>query len=191
MCPRGEVGQLDSRPRDAGLAERIGKGHDPVGVGDVQRVSNQRDPERRIQAIQEDSAQLRLPVAIGVAQQGNAVAARGACAGPIDDRTSKVILGPEIYGRRRIGFDHQDVAVGQRVDDARVHEAGRDRLDLQPARNGGRLARLPADVERHAHRRHHKLLGLGQIGVRAILLARVPALRRAGRKRTQRAQAEQ
>ena len=56
-----------------------------------------------------------------------------------------VILGPEGLGSRAIALDDQNVAVGQRVDDARVHEAGRHRLDLQPGGTVGVSPGLPAD----------------------------------------------
>src|SRR5690606_31385153 len=76
-----------------------------------------------------------------------------------------------------VGFDHQYVAIGQRIRLARVDQAGCQRAYLKAGRDVRRLARFPADRLRDMHRRDEILMGGGQHGVGADLA--VPIERRA------------
>ena len=133
----------------------VGKAHDRVGIGDIELVADQRHAERRVQAFEEDASGLGDAVAVGVAQQRDAVGARrrrrrrASCTSfvhPAPDALAVIRL------RRRVGFGHQHVAVRQHIDRARMIEPGRERVDGH-AVGGDRLAAVrPADGGRDIDR---------------------------------------
>src|SRR4051812_3385026 len=137
-----------------------------------------------MQMIDEHRLKLRNTIAIGIAQKGDAVSAlrAGACAGL--DLALDIILGPEGLGAGTVALDHENVAVGEGIDDARMHEAAGHRLDPQAGWNRRGLARFPADRLGHAHRRKQILRWLREPRVRSILPHRVTALVGARTQRT-------
>src|SRR3546814_5411823 len=82
-----------------------------------------------------------LPVARAtrlLAQQCDAVAALAALARAVlDDAGNQLFGGGDRLGTGTVRFDNQNVPIRQRIELARVHEAGGDRLDLKASRNGG------------------------------------------------------
>ena len=76
---------------DFGVALGVGIAHDGVGVGDIEIVADQRHAERRIQMIEEDGAHVGHAVAIGVAQQRDAVALAGVAARVAQDSTQPMM----------------------------------------------------------------------------------------------------
>src|SRR6187455_631651 len=70
-----EADELLPRRRDAVRAGHIGEGHHAVGVADIERVAQQRHAERLVQSLHENFTLFRDPIAIGVAQQRDAVRA--------------------------------------------------------------------------------------------------------------------
>src|SRR5207302_1178833 len=85
MPARLEFGELASRRRDACGARRVGEGNHAIGVADIERVAQQRHAERLIEPGEEDLPGFGHAVAVGVAQQRDAVRAHahGAGAPPI------------------------------------------------------------------------------------------------------------
>ena len=74
--PAGLEGdELPPRRGDAVRARHIGEGHHAVGVADIERVAQQRHAERLVQSLHENLALFGDAVAIGVAQQRDAVGA--------------------------------------------------------------------------------------------------------------------
>ena len=117
---------------DALGARHIGEGYDAVGVADIEGVAEQRHAERLAQSLHENFALFGDAVAIDIAQQRDAVGAfaERPCtphrclhrvAEHVADRAGDLV---------RLG--NQDVAIGQHVDPARMLQAGRKRVDLEP-----------------------------------------------------------
>ena len=149
---------------DLRIARRVGIANDRIGIGDIEVVADQGHTEGRVEVIEEDALRLRLAVAVSVAQQRYAVARPGVPArsdpglNPAHDQILRAVdrIGP---GLPRL--DHQDVAVRENVDRARMLEAGRQRFGFQTVRDGGLFALLPADHPRKMHRRKQILLERG------------------------------
>ena len=102
----GKVGELGAGGGDAGLPLLIGIADDRVGVGYVKIVANQGDAEGRIEVVQEDGSHLGDAIAIGVAQQRDAVGARCLGTGEPLDPAGDDILRPEYRRLRTIALDH-------------------------------------------------------------------------------------
>ena len=79
------------RRTDAGLSGAVRHAHERVGVGDVERVAQQRHAVRRMQTRHEHAARFRDAIAITVTQQRDAIGARHACAGAFQDDPHKPI----------------------------------------------------------------------------------------------------
>src|SRR4029077_15183248 len=164
----GKRRQYGAGRGDLRIARRVGIANDRIGIGDIEVVADQGHTEGRVEVIEEDALRLRLAVAVSVAQQRYAVARPGVPArsdpglNPAHDQILRAVdgIGP---GLPRL--DHQDVAVGENVDRARMLEAGRQRLNLQTVRDGRLFALLPADDPRKMHRREQILLKRGQVRV--------------------------
>ena len=77
--PARQLRQSRARRGDLGVALVVGISDDGVGVGDIEIVADQRDAERRVEMIEEDALGVRHAVAIGVTQQGDAVARARYC----------------------------------------------------------------------------------------------------------------
>jgi hypothetical protein len=79
--PRGQVGHFLRGAGDARVAGLVGKPHDRIGVGDVEKTADERHAERRVEAFEECSARFGNSVAVGIAQQRDAIRARHRRAG--------------------------------------------------------------------------------------------------------------
>ncbi len=177
----GQVGELAAPVGHAGFAGHVVVLHDVAGVGHVQRVTDELDAERRMQAFDVDV----LGPGVGArraAQQGDPVAALAGLA-----RTRLHLAGDPLLGRGdrlfagAVAFHHQHIAVGQGEQAARVLQVGGDALDLQALGHGGRLAVGPAHALGHLHGRHEEVGRLGQRRLRTGLVGRVVfGLARAG-----------
>ncbi|MNN43068.1 hypothetical protein D3C81_1572850 [compost metagenome] len=119
--------------------------------------------------MQEHAARLRHAVCIDAAQQGDAVGA--GCGGTrlfhlhLHDGAldAFVILGL----RRGVRFRHQNVAIWQYVQPARMVEVARIRMDGQAGRDHGALRRRPALHGRHVDGGNQLLVRRGQHWLRA------------------------
>ena len=149
MPGRLERHELSPRCGDAACARRVGKGHHAVGVADVEGVADERHAEGLVLAVQKHLSGFRHAVAIGVAQQRDAVGAHphgvGASHrgdhGVVEDRPRRAV--------RAHGLGDQHVAIGQHLDPAGMIEADRKGVDREPGRRGRRLARAPSPGCRH------------------------------------------
>ena len=182
MVVRPARERRDRRRRggDPRLAGDIGVAHHPIGIGDIQITTDEHDPEGRVQPIEEHRAPLRHAVAIGVADQGDAVARllarRGVGGGGqaleiIADR----LLGPidRLARLGRAALHRQHIAIGQHIDEARMRQPARERLDAETGRRLGRLALLPADHLGDVERGEERLARSGDRGIGADLIGAV------------------
>ena len=106
--------------------------------------------------VEEDALLVRDAVAIGIAEQGDAVALAGVAARccPGLDKAHDDFLRPLDRGCLRcLGFHDQNVAVRERVERTRMLQTRRQWLDLQALRHLRGLALLPADNLGDVHRR--------------------------------------
>jgi hypothetical protein len=71
-----EPDQLAPRPGDAACAPRIGESDHAISGADVERVPDERHPERLVQPVEEHVADLGDAVAVLIAQKRDAVRAR-------------------------------------------------------------------------------------------------------------------
>src|SRR3954453_12592900 len=106
-----EHGRRTRRPE---RARRVADLHDGIAVGDVQRVADERHPERRIEMIEKDGARLGHAIAAGVPEQRYTIRARYGGSGLLLEVSEEpaldafAVVGP-IGGR--VGFGDEDVAV--------------------------------------------------------------------------------
>ena len=144
-----ERGQLAPRRRDAARARRIGEGDHAVGVADVECVADQRHAEWLVQPVEEHIADLGDAVAVRVAEKRDAVRARTDGGGALDRAEHGVVeKGLDRHGlHQRLGDQH--FAARQHMDPARVLEAARKRIDLEPRGGGRRLPLRPPFRGRH------------------------------------------
>ena len=144
---RGQVGELDAGRGDLGVAGMIGEFHDRIGVGDIEVVADQRHAERRVQPFEKDGPGFGDAVAVGVAQQRDAIGARRIGAGAAHDHLRDPALdAPGIVGlRRRVGLGHQHIAIRQDKERARMIEPGGERIDRHSAGGDRFAAGGPAD----------------------------------------------
>ena len=169
----GQVGDLGRRAAGLGLAVPVIETHQGVLVGHVQLALEQRQSIRRVEVVGEHRLQLVAAVAIGVAQQGQAIATldRGGALGL--DKAGDHIL--RLEGRRAAAapLRDEDVAIGQHQRLARDLQIGRDRRDAVTRRHGWRLV-APRHGFGNVHARQQPALGLGQRGRGAVLLGGIP-----------------
>ncbi|MNU93079.1 hypothetical protein D3C71_830110 [compost metagenome] len=159
------------RGADRGLALGVGHLHERVGVGDEELVADQRHAVGRCQVRQEHLLHLGQAVAVGVAQQGDAVGAGHAGARAAHDLAHDPVAhrGDRAAGAAAFGFGrlvalgHQHVAVGQGVDPARVVQPARQRRHAQAFGGGGRGGVGPADGGRHVDGGDQRLVRIGQL----------------------------
>jgi hypothetical protein len=151
-----------------------------IGVGDVKVLPDQRHAERRVQVLEKHASRFSDAIAVAVAQQGDAVGARGAGAGALlhelDDPALDALplLGP----LRRIGFRDQHVAIGQNIEPARMVEIAREGGHRKPGGRGrfrsGRPALGGRDVDDGNERRFR--LGQRRVGSDRGLLRQLGGL---------------
>ncbi len=155
----GKVHDLRAGSGDPGLVGLVRETDHGVGVRDVQRLLDERHAEGCVESGQEHGPQLRLAVPVGVPQQRDAVGAGHRPAGLLLESLEEpasdplVVLGP----RGRVGLGHENVAVREHVQPARVVQASGERRHGRSLR-GHRLARRgPAfrgdDVDERDERR--------------------------------------
>ena len=148
---------------DLGRAFGIGHAHQRIGVADVQLPVKQRHAERRVEPGHEDRAELGAAVAIGIAQQRDAIGRRHAgtraahqiAHHPVDEAAP---------ARGRVGLGHQHVAIGQAIHPARViqtigkarHGEAGGGLRLAPGRPAHRIGNV--------HGRDHLATRAGDLG---------------------------
>ena len=83
MEPARQVGDLHAWRVDLSFPVRIGEAHDRVGIGDVEVVADKRHAERRVEVFEENGSRFRNAIAVGVAQERDAVRARDAGPRPL------------------------------------------------------------------------------------------------------------
>jgi hypothetical protein len=120
----GQVGDLLCRLHNLCITLLVGEAHHGIGIGDIERVADQRHAERRIEVLQQHRAHLGDAVTIGVAQKRDAVGARRACAGPLLRlRVDHTLDALGIFGPlRTVALCDQDIAIRQHQKPARVLE---------------------------------------------------------------------
>ena len=169
----------------------IGEFHDRIGIGDVEILADQHHAERRIQPAEEDAARLGDAVAVGVAQQRDAVGARHPGARPflrlpVDKALDALAV---VRLRRRVALGDQHVAVGQHIDRARMIEPGREGRDRH-AVGGDRLGAVgPAADRGDIDRRDPRMFRRRQGGRRTVALrhgrGRLPGVVAGGKRQRQ------
>ena len=112
-------------------------------------------------------------VAVGIAQQRDAVGARNACARPaLRQPVDEALDADAALLRRRVALGDQHVAVRQHIDRARMVEPGREGCDRH-AVGGGRLGAVGPAVDRSdIDRRDPRMFRRRQGGRRTIALCR-------------------
>ncbi len=142
----GEIDHLHAGYGDLGLPAAVGKAQQRVGVGDVKVVADEGHAEGRIEALEEYRAGLGHAVAIGVAQQGDAVGAGHAGTGtPHHQLRDPALDARGVFGPgRRVGLGYQHVAIGQHEEPARMVECVGKGGDAQARRSGRGGAGGPA-----------------------------------------------
>ena len=111
--PGGQVQDLAPRHADLQVAWLIGKRHQRVGVGDVERVADQRHAIGRIETGEKRRLRFGAAIAIGVAQQGDAIGRWIARASLRHQIVHHALDDPVLGPGRAVGFRHQYVAIGQ------------------------------------------------------------------------------
>ena len=148
-----EADELSPGCGDAIRARHIREGDDAVGVADIKSVAHQRHAERLVQSLHENLARFGDAVAVGVAQQGDAVGADAKGARPSHRCLHRIAEHAPDRSGDLVGLGNQDAAIGQYVDPARMLQAGRERIDLESRRRHGDLPVAPASGRRHLQRR--------------------------------------
>ena len=166
-------GQLDhslARLVDPRLTFLVRKTQQSIGVGDIKVAAHQRHPERRMQPLDEHGPRLHDAIAVGIAQQRDAIGARCGRAGPLHEELHRPAPDAATAGVGagwRIGLGHQHVAVRQNIDPARMVQPVGERGDGQARRRDRRRALRPAYGRSDVHGRDEGLVGRRQHGVRA------------------------
>ena len=132
--PARQVGHLRRRSSDVRLTGHVREAHDRVRVRDVEHVAHERRPEWRRQAVEKHRVQRCHAVAIGVAQQRDAIRTRRRAAGlrleVLEEGTLDSLR--VVRSRRRVRLGHQHVAVRQDVQPPRMTQ-GKDPLVACPS----------------------------------------------------------
>ena len=139
--PARKVRHLDAGGGDFFHALAVVKPQNGVGIGDIERVADQRHSKRRVQVLHEyvlgraaRSVIAKERDAIGTGDTG----ARALLGGFVDPALDPLsVLRPF----RGIGFRDENVAIGKHMEPAGMLETGRKRLDREPI-CGGRLGAL-------------------------------------------------
>ena len=123
ISPAGNAATLVPGGGDLRLAGAVGETKQRIGVGDVEVVAHQRHAERRRQPGQEYGSGLGDAVAVGVAQQDDAVGARNLRSGDALGQLHHDVAEGLWPAWLRVRLGNQHVAVGQDVQPARMVEA--------------------------------------------------------------------
>ena len=124
-----QVQNLPPLVADLGLAFLIGEGHQRIGVGDIEGVADQRHAIGRIEAAQEHRLGVRLAIAIGVAQQADAVGRGDAGAGLVHQEIHHPADDAGLRTRLAVGLGRQYVAIGQAQQRSRMAQPLGEALD--------------------------------------------------------------
>ena len=141
----GQFGQPGGGGGDGGVAFGVGKAQHRIGVGHVQVIAHQRHAKGRMQVLQEHAALVGHAVAVGVAQQHDAVGRGHAGAGALHHLAHHPAFDALVVLGRLVAFGHQHVAVGQHVHPARVVQPAGKGHHVQPGHGNGLGAFRPAD----------------------------------------------
>ena len=164
--PAGSSTTLDAGRGDARVAGRVGEAQHGVGVGHVEVVAHQRHAEGRVQPFQQHRAQVGHAVAVGVAQQRDAVGAGHAGAGALHHQAHHPAL--DAPGRRRAWAGHWFRPPARRRWAARAASAGGPaRWRTRPRARRPALRRLalrPALGGRDVHGGQRRFTGAGSVG---------------------------
>src|ERR1700722_8125245 len=109
----GKVGEFGPWRSDAGLSLLIGIADDGVGIRNVEIVANQGDAKGRVEMVQKHGTKLGSTVAIGIAQQRDAVFVLCLGAGERLYPAGDDVLGPVYRRFRTIALDHQTASFGK------------------------------------------------------------------------------
>ena len=152
-----ERGQFPPRGGNAAGPRLVGEGDHAVGIADIERVPQQRHSERLVQSRKKRLPGFRDAVAIGVAQQRDAIRADPGGGRALHRGDHGVVE----EGAGRIGDGQQlggeNVAVGQHMDPTGVLQAGRECVDREARRRDRRLPGRPPSGRRHLERRQAAL----------------------------------
>src|SRR5437660_10580245 len=119
-----KISQLGAQGGNAGLSFLIGIADDGISVRDIKVVADQGHAERRVEMVQEHGSQLGDAVAIGVAQQRNAVCVLGLGSGEPLYPASDDVLGPVNRRLWTVALNHQHVSIWENVEGPRMLKAG-------------------------------------------------------------------
>ncbi len=166
--PARQIAQLRTGSGDAGLARGIGVADHRIGVGYIELIADQHDAERRIQMIDEHRSLVRQTVAVGVAEQQDALAGLSSRVCCLLDPVHDDFLRSVDRRGRGASFNHQDVTVRQHIQRAGIRKPGRELLDFEARRDGRRRA-VPTRHLCGMHRRQQVLMNRGKIRIGAKL----------------------
>ncbi|MNP10537.1 hypothetical protein D3C76_1026930 [compost metagenome] len=177
QCAARQISHRRTRALDRGGAGFVMKAQQAIGVGDVEVVANQGHAKRRIEVFDKGRAGFRDAVMVAVAQQADAVGAGHAGAGAVHDLAHHPAANAlAVIGLGRgIGFGHQDIAIGQGVEPARVVQAFGKGRHLSAGRGLGRHTPGPADGRGDVDGGNQGLVGFGQLRRRADPVADLQA----------------
>ena len=162
--PGRQIDELASSARDRRIAVLIIEAHDGVGVGNVKTVANQGHAEGRVEALQENRAEVGDTITVAVTQQADAVGAGDAGAGYLLHLFHDPALDALAVFRlwRRVRFGNQHVAIRQDVEPAGVIEITGESSDPGAGDRLRRDATRPALGRRDVHGRQQALGGRRQ-----------------------------
>ncbi|MNS95938.1 hypothetical protein D3C72_1302180 [compost metagenome] len=181
---RRQLGERGRCRTGLGLPDLVIKAHQRVLVGHIQRVADQRQAVGRIELVGKHGLEFVHAVAVGVAQQGQPVAALDRRVALGLDLAGDHVLRLEIGGAAAAPFGHQDVAVGQYQGLARDGQVGGDGGDAVTLGDGGH-AITPCGRLGDGHVRHHATVRRGQLGGVAGLVQRRSLLAARGQRGSQ------
>ena len=122
-----------------------------------------------MQPLDEHRARLHDAIAVGIAQERDAIGARWRGAGPLHEQLHRPAphAAAAVGAGRRIGLGHQHVAVRQDIDPARMIQPVGEQGDAHALRRDRRSALRPTHGRSDIHGRDEGLVGRRQHGVRA------------------------
>ena len=164
--PAGEVGDLDRRRSDPGVACLVREPDYGVRVRDVECVADQRHAEGRVQAFDEGRLQLGHAIAVGIAEQGDAVCAGHGAAGLLLVALEEPAADALVVERalRGVRFSDQYVAVRQHMQPPGMIEPISVGTYDQPIGRFRECAVGPPDGPGNLYRGEHRRAGLWELG---------------------------
>jgi hypothetical protein len=166
--PGGQVGNLLPWAARLRRASFVAERDDRVRIRDVEAVADQRHAEGRIEPFDEGRAELGDAVAVGVAQQRDAVGAFDTGARETHHDAFQPAAQAAANLGRAVRLGHKHVAVGQDVQPSRMVEPAGEFLDRQPLRGHRRNAFRPRAGAGEVERGDQRGLRIGQSRVRTV-----------------------